>query len=300
MATTTTRKMCKGLLAGKHAGDICPNYAGGPFYEHFCHKHTSKKRIQPDPETCAVCFEDMPVEYRTACCKRVFCRDCLTKHQKAGGTACPNCRAPMGLSMESVEYEWLNLRYHAMKFSKRVKETEYLKSSDALSKHVLGLMDKQKAEALEDAKKEYDERVKEIEEAHTQHNAAWINNTDGYRDDFWKDAETVRHTVSNLSLLRSSRFPSHAMAEAGMRLLKDAEEIMENVLECEDLMGIIYADDEGMNELVDAIRERIQERSEGGEAGDDEDEEDSDYEEEGGEGDDTFCGSGSSQWEDVE
>jgi hypothetical protein len=136
---------------------------------------------------------------------------------------------------------------------------------------------------LEDAKKEYEERVKEIEEAHTQYSAAWINNTDGYRDAFWNDAETVRHTVSNLSLVRSSRFPSHAMAEAGMRLVKDAEEIMENVFECEDLMGITYADDE-MDELMGVIRERLQGTEE-------EEEEDSDYE-------DTE-GSDSSQWEDI-
>lgn len=288
MATTTTRKMCKGLLAGKNQGDICPNYAGGPFYEHFCHKHTAKKRVQTDTDTCAVCFEDMLVEYRTSCCKRVFCRECLTKHQKAGGTTCPNCRAPMGLSTESVEYAWLNLRYHATKFSKRVKGIEYLKSSEALGTHILGMLDKQKADALEDAKKEYEERVKEIEETHTQYNAAWINNTDGYRDAFWKDAETVRHTVSNLSLVRSSRFPSHAMAEAGMRLVKDAEEIMENVFECEDLMEIKYAEDE-MNELMDAIRERLQGTEDAEEDGDEE--EDSDYE-------DTE-GSDSSQWEDI-
>lgn len=292
------RKMCKGLMTGKHAGDICPNYAGGPFFEHFCHKHTAKTRTQPDPETCAVCFDDMPVEYRTACCKRVFCRSCLTKHQKAGGTACPNCRAPMGLDRESVEYAWMNLGYHAKKFSKRIKDAAYLTSVEALGTHILGLLDKQKADALEDAKKEYEERVKEIEEAHTLHVATWINNTDGYRDNFWRDAETVRHTVSNLSLLRSSRFPSHAMAEAGMQMLKEAGEIMENVLDCDDLMGVSYADEEEMSQLVDAIRERIQERTEGAEDAeeDEEDEEDSDYEEDDG----TCSGSMASGWEDID
>jgi len=295
MATTTTRPMCKGLLTGKHSGDICPNYSGGLFFEHFCHRHTSKKRVQPDPETCAVCFEDMPVEYRTGCCKRVFCKDCLTKHQKAGGTACPNCRAPMGYALESVEYQWMNLRYHATKLSKRVKETEYLKSKEALSTHILALMDKQKAEALEEIKKEYDERVKEIEEGHAQHSAAWINNTDNYRDDFWKDAENVRHTVSNLSLLRSSRFPSHAMADAGMRLVKEANETIENVLECEDIMGIIYADDDEMQEIANVIRQRL----EGTEEDAEDEEEDSDYEEEEDEEEDTCSGSSGSQWEDV-
>lgn len=265
---TTLRRLCKSVLRN---GDICPNYAGGPFYEHFCYLHTSKARIQPDPETCGVCFDDMPVEYRTSCCKNVFCRKCLTKHGKAGGKACPSCRAPMGLDAESIEYAWQNLRYRALKFGKRVKEAPYLASKDALSKHILTLMDKQKEDALAEARRAYDEEVKSIEETYTHYNAAWINNTDNYRDDFWKDAEYVRHTVSNIALLRSSRFPSKLLADAGIQMITDATETLDMVLESEDIMGLEEAVDEQMNDLVDAIRSRLQE-------GDEEDEEDEDWE----------------------
>jgi len=267
--------MCKATLSD---GAICPNYAGGPFYEHFCYEHTAKTRVQPDPDTCGVCFEDMSVEYRTSCCKRVFCRACLTKHKNAGGLNCPACRAPMGLDVDSVEYAWENLRYQALKFSRRVKDTPFLASKDALSTHVLGLMDKQKADALEDARAVYDEQVKAIEDTYTHYNAAWINNTDNYRDEFWKDAEYVRQTVSNISLLRSSRFPSKLMADAGLSMINDATEVLTNVLESDDLMGLNEADEEQMTDLVDAIRRHIEGDEEGDEEEEDDDEDDSDWE----------------------
>jgi hypothetical protein len=302
---TPQRQMCKAILAGKHAGDLCPNYAGGPFFEHYCHKHTAKTRIQPDIDTCSVCLDDVPVEYRTGCCKRTFCRDSLSKHQKVGGTTCPSCRAPMGIDRDSVEYQWLNLRHRAGALAKRVKTTKYLASKEALGTHMLALMDTQKAKALEDAKKSYDEHVKEIEEGHAMYSNAWINNTDNYREDLWKDAERVRHTVSNLAILRSSRFPDTTMAEMGMRMVKEATETIDDVFESEDVMGILYADEEEMEGFMDALRERLAEGIAGAEEGEeDSDEEDSDYSDD--EEEETCSGSGAEagaeedQWEDEE
>jgi len=270
---TPQRQMCKAILTGKRAGNICPNYAGGPFFEHYCHKHTAKTRVQPDHGTCSVCQEDMPVEYRTGCCKCVYCKDCLSKHQKAGGTTCPTCRAPMGVDRDSVEYQWLNLRHSAGVLAKRVKTTKYLASKDALGAHMLALMDTQKAKALEEAKKSYDEHVKEIEEGHAMYSNAWVNNTDNYREDLWKDAERVRHTVSNLAILRSSRFPDTTMAEMGMRMVKEATETIDDVFESEDVMGILYADEDEMEGFMDALRERL---ANGAEEDDDEDSDDDD------------------------
>ena len=309
---SSQRQMCKAVLTGKHAGDICPNYAGGPFYEHYCHKHTAKTRIQPDPDTCSVCLEDVPVEYRTGCCKRTFCKDCLSKHQKAGGTTCPSCRAPMGYDRDSVEYQWLNLRHSAGVLAKRVKTTKYLATKDVLGTHMVGLMDTQKAKALDEAKKIYDEHVKEIEDAHAMYNNAWINNTDNYREDLWKDAERVRHTVSNLAILRSSRFPDTTMAEMGMRMVKEATEMLDDVFETDDVMNIFYADEEDeeanddqVNGLINAIRERLQDdedddedEEDDDEEDDEEDDDDSDSEEKSGSG--AEAGAEEDQWEDEE
>lgn len=285
----TSRRLCKALLTGKHEGDICPYYTGGPFYEHFCVKHTSKKRVEPDPETCTVCFETMPVEFRTSCCKSVFCRSCLIKHIKAGGTTCPKCRAPMGLALDSVEYQWLNLRYHAKQFSKRVKDAAYLTSQETLNTHILSCFDAQKEEALAHAKQAYEAHIKEIEEAYQTQCNAWNNNTEQYRDELWSHAQHIRHTVSNVSLLRSSRYPDALMAEAGLNMIHEATAVMDEILESKDMLGLLYSEDEEaefQEMVVEAVREHLNQRTPTRDEDDNDDNDDDDDDDE--------------EWEDID
>ena len=92
----------------------------------------------------------------------------------------------MGYDRDSVEYQWLNLRHSAGVLAKRVKTTKYLATKDVLGTHMVGLMDTQKAKALDEAKKIYDEHVKEIEDAHAMYNNAWINRSNSSAPTPWR------------------------------------------------------------------------------------------------------------------
>jgi hypothetical protein len=265
------RPLCQATVCNHR---VCPYYAGGAFYSRFCFKHTSEKRIQPDPETCQVCLEDMPVQFRTSCCKSAFCRDCLKKHAKVGGTDCPKCRAPMRLDPDSGEYMWLNLNYQAKLLKKKVKEATFLESPEAMNAHILKLMDKEKHELEDTAKKMYDEMMKAIQDSYAERVAQWNNNTDGWKDDTWKYASAVPRMMENLNLVRSARHKDEAMARVGLRLATEIREALDDATP-KDILD--------MSEDVQDFVQRLTEDAEASEDGDGgEDEEDEEDEEEDG------------------
>lgn len=268
------RSLCQATVCSHR---VCPNYAGGPFYDQYCFKHTSSKRVQPDPETCQVCLEDMPVEYRTGCCKSVFCRSCLTNHSKAGGVDCPKCRAPMGLDQDGEEYLWLNLTYQSKALKKDLKGIPFLGSKEALGQHMISRMDAEKAELEGVVKKMCDDMMKAVQDTYAERVAQWNNNTDGWQDMLWDDAQAVPRMVENINVIRSARYKDREMGKAGLRLVKAVRETLErltqnDILDAEEtLMPVVRTmtdEDEGEEDSEDSEEDDDYEDSESSEGED--------------------------------
>jgi hypothetical protein len=213
-------------------------------FDQCCYVHTKETVCETTEDVCGICLETMKVQYRSACCKQAFCRACMKKHKQAGGTACPACRAPIGYTYSSTEYKWANLKHKTKLLQDRVQALTYLTSHDALSVHIKALMDKQKDDALKMARRAYREQVQEINAVHTNTLSAWIDNRDGYRDSVWNYATTVNDTLSNLSLLQQSTRPTALLAKSGIDMVKEANDILDSVMETDDILGIYGADDD--------------------------------------------------------
>jgi hypothetical protein len=269
-----TRKLCNAMLDEM---SLCPMYTGTDPFQRHCFMHTSRKHTEKKESKCGVCWTETPeTQFRVSCCKQAFCTKCLRRHTATGGTGCPLCRAPMGLDPEGVEARMRDLQFANTELKREIRGMLFLESREALEEHMKTLMDKQKERAFKDAAEAYEEEKRDIEAAYAAANAAWINNTENWRENVWSAAQTVFHTPENVNVLRSAPHPTLILAAAGKALVAQAHILINQAINPTDvlLLGEIDEDD---NEDDDEDYEDDDDMDEDEEEEDEEEDEDDEY-----------------------
>jgi len=234
------RTLCNKVLSNDC---LCPYYTGAPPFQRLCFTHTSPKHMEEAVGTCAVCLTEKKVQFRVSCCQQPFCRGCLIKHTTAGGTQCPMCRAPLSLDLEGVERIWRDLKHKAILFKQQVRGLPFLHTQEALDEHIAKLIDEQKTHELELLKTAYAEDIQAVETLAANAHAAWQTNREGWRDNMWKAAEEVRHTVGNVNTMRSAAHPTGLMALSAVAMIHSARQTIEKQLNPDDILGL-HSDEE--------------------------------------------------------
>ncbi len=193
-ARPATRPICHSTAP---SGDkVCRYFAGSGSFNRYCFHHTKPRPdlwtpwapCAPAVEQCNVCLEEMPVQFRTSCCRKAYCLPCLVKHSKSDGPAaarCPTCREPMALAHGSAVFLLRNLKFRARHLRTAVHAAGFLASKETLDAHMQALMAAEKARREAAAKQQYDDALAAIDERHTAVLRHWTTNADKCKDCMW-------------------------------------------------------------------------------------------------------------------